>query len=182
MQTYNELQAFLEDVQQRKMDLNDQKNALIGQREKLRGTWEDAVFNGEGESIAKQAMVDLESRINDLSDHIRIMEDRVKTSSKVQELAKAVHDDCAHTLAGMRNNYLSQASKVEKIKNDYLRELSILGEIHKVAEQYSFYAAEANRYIPGQSVHVGLNADKFKEVAIDENLVKTTYKNGRNKQ
>ena len=179
MQSYEALQQFLQDIQERKMKLSDEKNVLIMKRQTLQDAYEDCVVNGSGIKEAHAAIIDNENEIDICNDHISILEDRVKTSSKVKELAKAVHADCKHTLAGMRNNYLSQASKVEKIKNDYLRELAILGEINKVAEQYSFYAAEANRYIPGQSVHVGLNADRFKAVAIDENLVKTTYKNGR---
>ena len=182
MQTYNELQAFLEDVQQRKMDLNDQKNALIMKRQTLQDAYEDAVVNGEGIKEAHAAIIDNENEIDIYNDHISILQDRVKTSSKVKELAKAVWDDCHHTVQGVRNNYIAQADKVEKIKNDYLRELSILGEIARVGEKYSFYAAEANHYIPGQSVHVGLNADKFKAVAIDAHQVRETYKNGRNKQ
>ncbi|MDD4274275.1 MAG: hypothetical protein PHG14_11175 [Desulfobacter postgatei] len=177
MQSYNELQAFLQDVQQRKMDLNDQKNALIGQREKLRGTWEDAVFNGEGETEAKQDMLDLESKIDDLNDHIRILESRTRTSSKVIELAQAVWDDCHHTCQGVRNNYIAQAEKTLKAKEIYLRELRILGEIARVGEKYSFYASQASQYL-SEHVHVGIGIDEFKECAISENEIKTTYKNG----
>lgn len=179
MQSYNELQAFLEDVQQRKMDLNDQKNVMIMKREKLRNSWEDAVFNGEGEKDAKQAMQDLEDAIEVFSDHIRILEERVKTSSKVQELAQAVHDDCKHTLKGMRNNYIAQAEKVIAAKEVYLRELAIMGEIKNIGSTYSFYAGEANRYIPGEKFHVGLNADSFDEVKLSEQQVREVYKNGR---
>jgi uncharacterized protein YukE len=178
MQSYNELQAFLQDVQTRKMDLNDQKNALIGQRGKLQEAWEDAVFAGEGVKEAKAAMTDLESKIDDLNDHIRILESRTRTSSKVRELAQAVWNDCNHTCQGVRNNYKSQADRVLKLKTDYLRELSILGEIHRVADKYSFYASEASVYLP-QRVHVGLNADRFKEVALEAHEVREAYKNGR---
>lgn len=179
MQSYRNLQEFLDGVQQRKMDLNDQKNVMIMKREKLRNSWEDAVFNGEGVQEAKQAMEDLEQAIDDFSDHIRILEERVKTSSKVQELAQAVHDDCKHTLKGIRNNYIAQAEKTLKARDTYLRELAILGEIKNIGSTYSFYAGEANRYIPGEKFHVGLNADSFDEVKMDEHQIKEVYRNGR---
>lgn len=177
MQSFNELQAFLQGVQQRKMDLNDQKNALIGQRAMLEEQWEDAVFAGEGVAEAKQAMVDLESQIDDLNDHIKILESRTKTSSKVKALAQAVWDDCHHACKGVRNNYIAQAEKTLKAKEIYLRELRILGEIARVGETYSFYASQASQYL-SEHVHVGIGIDEFKECAISENEIKATYKNG----
>jgi hypothetical protein len=177
MKKLNKLQEFLEDVQKRKMDLNDEKNVLIGQRGELQEHWEDCVFSGEGAQEAKQAMLDLESRIDDLDDHIRILESRAANSSKVRELAQAVWDECNHTVQGVRNNYLAQADKVQKARDTYLRELRILGEIERVGSKYSFYASEASIYLP-KHVFVGIGIDKFKEVALDENQVKTTYKNG----
>lgn len=179
MQSYQELQDFLQDIQERKMKLNDEKNVLIMKRQTLQNSYEDAVVNGEGIREAKAAIIDNENEIDILNDHISILQDRVKTSSKVQELAQAVHADCKHTLKGMRNNYLSQADRVLKLKNDYLRELAILGEINNIASRYSFFASEASIYIPGERVHVGLNADKFKEVALETHEVRETYKQGR---
>jgi len=178
MKSYEQLQAFLDSVQQRKMGLNDQKNVLLGQRSKLQEQWEDCVFSGEGVEEAKQNIADLDNRIDDISDHIKILEQKVKTSSKVRELAQAVWNDCHHTVQGVRNNYLSQAEKTRKARDTYLRELSILGEIARVGSKYSFFASEASTYLP-ETVHVGLNADKFAEVSLDTDLVKRTYKNGK---
>jgi hypothetical protein len=149
----------------------------------LQDAYEDCVVNGSGIKEAKQAIIENENEIDILNDHISILQDRVKTSSKVQELAQAVWDDCSHTLKGMRNNYLSQAAKVKKCRDDYLRELAILGEINNIASRYSFFASEANIYIPGERVHVGLNADEFKAVSLDTHQVREIYKNGKtNKQ
>jgi chromosome segregation ATPase len=181
MKSFEDLQAFLQDVQQRKMDLNDQKNALIGQREKLREQWEDAVFAGEGVQEAKAAMANLEKQIDDLSDHIRIMEKKVKTSSKVRQLAQAVWNDCNHAVQGVENNYKSQLEKTKKARDSFLYELSVLGEVHRVADKYAFYASEACVYLPNR-VHVGLKKPAFQEVTLDENLVKSTYKQGRKQQ
>lgn len=178
MQSYKDLQDFLDDVQTRKMTLNDEKNILIMKRQTLHDAYADAVFNGEGIKEAHAAIIDNENEIDICNDHISVLEDRVKTSSKVKELAKAVWDDCAHTVKGVRNNYIAQSEKTLEARKIYLRELSILGEIARVGETYSFYASQASQYLP-EHVHVGVGIDEFKECAISENEIKTTYKNGK---
>lgn len=177
MQSYKDLQDFLDDVQTRKMTLNDEKNILIMKRQTLHDAYADAVFNGEGIKEAHAAIIDNENEIDICNDHISILEDRVKTSSKVKELAKAVWDDCAHTVKGVRNNYIAQSEKTLEARKIYLRELSILGEIARVGETYSFYASQASQYLP-ERVHVGVGIDEFKECAISENEIKETYQKG----
>jgi len=174
MQSWEEFQKFFEDLRQRKEALNDQKNVLIGQRDSLRTDYEDAVLLDEGVQEARDRMQDLENQISDLNDKINILETRAEQSKTVQELARKVHADCKKTLSGMRNNYISQAQKCIEARDKYLKEMSWLGEIARKAEKYSFFASEASRYLP-EKIHVGLNADSFKECTLDENLVKQFY-------
>lgn len=177
MQSYKNLQSFFQSILERKLELNDKKIVLIGKREAAKAAFEEAVISGDGKDEALQGVNALESQIEALEREIQILENKATTSNKVKELAQAVWNDCHHACQGVRNNYISQSEKTLKAKEIYLRELAILGEIARVSEKYSFYASQASTYL-SEHVHVGIGIDEFKEVSLDTDLVKRTYKQG----
>ena len=174
MESFKKLEMYFEDLRARKEKLQVARVQLMAEKKELEKQFETAFLNDDGHDEIQAKMERVDSDIANIDRKISILDKAGDGSETLVEIARGVNAEGQALAVQLRAKGDEQAQKCIRLRDEYLKELAALGQLHREGSTISYRCSLASDYIPGTKVHVGI-PDRWQEVKPDVALCERVY-------